>query len=61
LLDQDTLLWSNGIMVEVGLQVLVKSLSALLGRSGLNAIGYPDPIASIVDGDEMQEHLILLL
>jgi hypothetical protein len=27
----------------------------------LNAIGYPDPIASIVDGDEMQEHLILLL
>jgi hypothetical protein len=48
-------------MVEVRLQVLVESLSALLGRSSLNAIGYPNPIASIVDGDKMQEHLILLL
>jgi hypothetical protein len=33
LLDENALLGSDGIMVEVGLEVLVESLTALLGRA----------------------------
>lgn len=51
LLDHDTFLRSDGVMVEVGLEVLVISLSALLWGSSLNGRRYPDPVVGSMDSD----------
>jgi hypothetical protein len=61
LFDQDALLGSDGVMVEVWLQVLVEAFSTLLRRASLNCGGDADPVVSTVNGDEVEEELVLLL
>lgn len=61
LLDHDTFLRGDRVMVEIRLQVLVVSLSALLGGPGLDGGRYPHPVVGSMDIDEMQEHLVFLL
>jgi hypothetical protein len=61
LLNQLTLLGSDGIMVEVGLQVLVVSLTALLGRASAHHARDTDPVVSALRVDKAHEDVILLL
>lgn len=61
LFDQNPLFGGDGVMIEIGLQVLVIPLSALLWRASLNGRRYPHPVVSSVDGDQMQEELVFLL
>jgi hypothetical protein len=49
LLDEDAFLGSDGVMVEVWLEVLVETFAALLGRAGLNGGGDADPVVSTVN------------
>ena len=59
LLDQSTLFGGNGLMVEVGLEVLVIPLTALLGRTGLDHRGYPYPVVGTLGVDQADEDLVL--
>ena len=52
LLDENALLWSDGFMVQVGLQVLMEPLPALLGRPGLDCLRDADPIVSAMKVDQ---------
>lgn len=61
LLDQDALLRCNGIVVEVGLEVLVISLSALFWGTGLDGCRYPYPVVSSMNIDQVKEQVVLLL
>jgi hypothetical protein len=61
LLNQLTLLGSDGVMVEVGLQVLVVSLAALLGRASAHHARDADPVVSALRVDKAHEDVILLL
>jgi len=61
LLNQLTLLGSDGVMVEVGLQVLVISLTALLGRASAHHARDADPVMGALRVDKAHEDVILLL
>jgi hypothetical protein len=61
LLNQLTLLGSDGVMVEVGLQVLMISLTALLGRASAHHARDTDPVVGTLRVDKAHEDVILLL
>ena len=48
LLDNETFLWRDGLVVEIGLQVLVKALAALLWRPCLYRRRNPHPVMCAV-------------
>lgn len=54
LLDENALLGSDGVMVEVGFQILVETFATLLGRAGLNGRRDADPVVGAMDADEMK-------
>lgn len=53
LLDEQTLLWRDWVMVEVRLQVLVVTLAALFGRSSLDSGRDADPVVSSMEVDQV--------
>lgn len=61
LLDQHTLFGRDGLVVEVGLEVLVEPLSALLGRASLDGLGDSDPVVGAMKVDQGQENRVFRL
>lgn len=55
------LLGCDGLMVKCGLQVLVKSLSALLGRAGSEGLGNANPVQGALVADKLHEITVFLL
>lgn len=61
LLDHGALLGSDGVVVEVRLEVLVIPFPALLGGSGLDHRRDADPVVSTLSVDEAKQELVLSL
>lgn len=59
LLDEEAFLRGDGLVIEVGLQVLVEALATLLGGTGLNCRRNAHPVVRSVDVDQVQEILVL--
>lgn len=61
LLNHGTLLWGDGFMVEVWLEVLVISLTALLWGAGLDHAGDAHPVVRALGVNKAEEVLVLSL
>lgn len=58
LLNQHTLFGRDGLVVEIGLEVLVEPLSALLGRASLDGLGDSHPVVGAMKIDQGQENRV---
>lgn len=55
LLNHDALFWRDGIVIQVGLQILVEPFTTLLGRTRLDGLRYPDPVVRAMEVDQRQQ------
>lgn len=60
-LNGSTFLGGDGLMAERGLEVLVKSLSALLGGSGAKSLSNADPVQGAMGADKAHEVAVLMI
>lgn len=60
-LNGSTLLGGDGLMAERGLEVLVKSLSALLGGSGAKSLSNADPVQGAMSADKAHEVAVFMV
>lgn len=61
LLNHLALLGSDGVVVEVRLEVLVVALTALLGRTRSHHAGNAHPVVGTLGMDQSHEHVVLML
>ena len=54
-LDEATLLWTDWLMVQGRLEILMKALSALFGRTGSNQVRDADPIVRALALHELEK------
>lgn len=58
-LNQQPLLNGNGLPVERGLEVLVETLPALLGRPIVHVLGNANPVIGALLANQLKQQLVL--